>query len=44
MEKVITLQDHMTNSTITNRIVEHCEEIILSQKVKKIKILYERER
>ena len=31
MEKVITLQDHMTNSTITNRIVEQCEEIILSQ-------------
>ena len=31
MEKVITLQDHMTNSTITNRIVEQCEEIVLSQ-------------
>ena len=31
MEKTITLQDHFTNSTITNRIVEHCEEIILSQ-------------
>lgn len=31
MEKIITLQDHMTNSTITNSIVEKCEDIILSK-------------
>ena len=31
MEKIITLQNHFTNSTITNSIVEKTEEIILSK-------------
>ena len=35
MEKVITLQNHFTRMTITNKDVEECEEIIL-QKMKEL--------
>ena len=31
MEKVITLQNHFTSMTITNKDVEECEEIVLSK-------------
>ena len=31
MEKVITLQNHFTRMTITNKDVEECEEIVLSK-------------
>ena len=31
MEKIITLQDHMTSATITSKMTEQYEEIVLSQ-------------
>ena len=31
MDKIITLQDHMTCATITNNMVEQYEEIVLSK-------------
>ena len=35
MDKIITLQNHMTSATITNNMVEQYEEIIL-QKMKEL--------